>query len=555
MPRYYLRNIMAGPASSCADSALQQSTSLVPRPSTSNKAANSLTITASSGSQIYPARIECYFSQSQLALSLSIAKSTPDGVSVRGAHSIAVTHRVLTHTLCTDYCLLLQKQITQNSPVIQLQSLRYVDGCEFWKELYEKIHQENKALQDKFRLLEERQRIRERMPSPDFEDQGESRSSRKRPASFDEIEEWVNGEGTDVIACLGDNYLRISSYSKFWSSSLYTVAYSSSAGLRICRQRHELETTTKDGNIPALIDNLWKSACELLALLEAALSECLMPLWSLKCDDEPRTVLLFRQLMHQIALGFCASFEALNELSRTIPGRKKRFEIVVGLVTFFKHALDYLHTFSCRQAERENNDKQGLQNKRARAEQSEYAVNKYLSIALAQMSQMEWKIGQPGHSEILEGMLCSVLTHTGHLLSYSIFNEHVAGSDKPGNISLRGRPLQTTATKFEFRYIIPILHATLGGTARRELVARVLGDRRLGRSVSLEGQLLLNAKKLLQNTLVKSAVGVEVEGLKLPELPEEGETYSPSFSHRVEQYGSEWFLEAVWALVGWDLAV
>jgi hypothetical protein len=279
-----------------------------------------------------------------------------------------------------------------------------------------------------------------------------------------------------------------------------------------------------------------------------------MPLWPLKCDDELQTILFFQQLMHQIALGFCSSFEALNDLARTIPGRRKRFEIVIGLVTFFKHALDYLHTISGLQAERQNADERGLRNKRARIEQNEYAVNKYLSRALVQMTGMDWKTGHLGHSEILEGMLCSVLAHTGNLLSHTIFNEHVAASDKQGNISLRGPTSQTAATKFEFRYIIPILHAALGGNTRRELVAKVLGDRRTGRSASSEGHLLSTAKKLLQNTLVKSAVGADVEVLKLPEQPEEVEVYSPGVSDRVEQYGPEWFLEAVWALVGWDLA-
>lgn len=453
-----------------------------------------------------------------------------------------------------DYCVQLHRHIAQSNPERPKASLRYVDGCDFWKELYEKVHQENKALQDKVRLLEERQRVCERMPSPDSEDQT-GRSTRKRPVGFEEIEEWLDDEGTDVIVPLGDDYLRLSSYSKPRSCDSQVVTNAAFAAFRIFRYRHELEKVTKDPSFPDHIDNIWKSARDILGLLEAALSDCLMPLWTLKSDGESQTVRLFQQLMHQIALGFHASFEALNELVRTITGRKKRFEIVIGLVNLFQHALDYLHTLSGLQADRDNEEKRSLRNKRVRMERSEYAVNKYLSRALVQMTQMDWKTGQLGHSEILEGILCSVLTHTGHLLSHTIFNEHLAESDKPGNISLR-RPISATAaTKFEFRYVIPILHAALGGNTNRELIARVLGERCSVTSSNLAGHLLSNAKKLLQNTLVKSAVGADVEVLKPPTPIEEEEAYSPSVSHRMEKYGSEWFLESVWALVGWDLAV
>lgn len=277
-----------------------------------------------------------------------------------------------------------------------------------------------------------------------------------------------------------------------------------------------------------------------------------MPLAHLKYDEEPQTVRLFKQMMHHITLAYCSSFEALNELGRTIPGRKKRFDVVHLLVAFFSKALDHLHTVSRFQADHENQEK-CLRNKRARIEETEYAVNKYLSRTIVQISQMDWKIGQLGHTEILEGILCSVLNHTGQLLSHVIFKEHVAASGKRANISTSPA---TAATKFEFRYVIPILHAVLGGSTRNDLVTRVLGDsRRSDGSAEHPGNLVSKVKRLIQETLVKSALGADFEGLKLPTQPADSEAYSPGVSHRVEQYGPEWFLESVWALVGWELAV
>jgi hypothetical protein len=117
-------------------------------------------------------------------------------------------------TLSKDYCFRLQQQITQNNPEICRQVLRHVDGCEFWKGLYEKLYHENKALKDKVRLLEERQRVCEQIFTPNSEDQG-GRSSGKRPAGFDEVGEWLDDEGYDEVQPIGDDHLRLSSYSKF----------------------------------------------------------------------------------------------------------------------------------------------------------------------------------------------------------------------------------------------------------------------------------------------------------------------------------------------------
>jgi hypothetical protein len=286
-----------------------------------------------------------------------------------------------------------------------------------------------------------------------------------------------------------------------------------------------------------------------LNLLETALNDFSIPLSTLKFTDESRTVFLLQQMMHQITLSYLTSFQALEELARTIPGRKKRFAVAHSLVTFFSKALDYLHSLSEMQAEQELQDRSRLRNKRARKAEGEYAINKFLCRTLVQICQMDWKVGQLAHSEILEGILCSVLTRTAHLLSHVIFKEHVAGSGKVGNISVDRLASSTVATKFEFRYIIPILHAALGGSERKELVAKVLaGSRR---------STISQAKKLVQETLLKGAVGdADMEGLKLPEVPsDEMFPIIQSGVYDSEQYGSEWFLEAVWALVGWELVV
>ena len=447
-----------------------------------------------------------------------------------------------------DFGIQLHKATVSNVSNLHDQPKRHIDSCGFWQNLYEGSLKENKRLHSKVLLEEERRRLFERSVNP----HDDGNVARKRPLGMEEVEEWIeNDDGIDPIDLIGDDYLRLSSNSKLRSRFKYQ-SLTDSAAIRIARHRRDLERITKDSGVPEHIDTLSSSACKLLSLIDVAMSECLMPIWQLKCINHSQIILLLRQMMCQINLAYVASFEALNELVQTIPGRKKRIDVTNRLVTFFKTALDHLHSISTLQADLERDQKGRFRTKRVKAEPGEYAVNKYLTIALVQICQLDWKTGIPSHSEILEGIICSVLTHTGHLLSHVVFREHVAESAKHGNISM-DRPLSpTVGTKYEFRYIIPILHAALGGNLRKELVAKVLTQSR-GSAVDTHGDMMSKAKKLMQEQLVKSAVGADMEGLKLPAPPEDPESYSPGVT--VEQYEAEWFLQSIWALVGWELTV
>jgi hypothetical protein len=322
----------------------------------------------------------------------------------------------------------------------------------------------------------------------------------------------------------------------------------------------------KESNLPEYLDNLVNSSQQVLKLLEAVLEDCTIPLWSLKCSGDVQMVRLLQQLMHQIVLGFRSCFNALNELCLTILGRSKRVEIVYRLAIFFKKALDHLRTTCTLQAENEIQDRRRTRSKRAKIDH-EYAVNKYLCLALVSITQMEWKVGKPGHSDILEGILFSILDYTGRLVSNAIFNEHVAKSKKVGNITMDGPAPLTEAAKIEARYIIPVLRAALGGSsARNELVARILSDRPINpKEPSQSGvqtavndgtDLLTKTRKRLQATLIKSALGGEgLEGLSLPSLLDEHVDYSCEPDSCAEKFGPEWLLESVWTVLGWELAI
>jgi hypothetical protein len=274
--------------------------------------------------------------------------------------------------------------------------------------------------------------------------------------------------------------------------------------------------------------------------------------------------------MNQIGGSFLSCFRALDELCRTILGRNKKATLVYQMVMFFNKALNLLHTISTLQVESEAvDDNRRPRHKRPRVEEGEYAVNKYLAKTLAAtVYALEWKVHQPGHSDLLEGILFSVLEHTGRLVSEAIFAEHVAISKNPGNITEANEvPVRNGAAKFESRYVVQVLHAALGGSNKKELVAQVLAtgktnvdvQTRFGGSTglsTLKGELLTKAKALIQSTLLKSVVGgAEPETLKLPPAPTEDEAMLAGESPGSDIYGSDWLVETVWALIGWDLVV
>jgi len=304
----------------------------------------------------------------------------------------------------------------------------------------------------------------------------------------------------------------------------------------------------------------------MLALLEKSLSDCFLPLKFFKLDDhEKRMLNLLQKVVNQIGLSFLACFVAFNELCRTIPGRAKKSELVFQLVMFFNKTLDFLKKLCSLQEEHEIIQRDRRQrDKRPRIGEEEYAVNKYLTKMLASIAySLEWKVGQPGHCELLEGILFSTIEHIGRLVSEVVFGEHVASSDNPGNITKSAHVAPKAPGRSEARYIVQVLHAALGGTDRKYLVSQILADKqtilRASETPSSEGLsenllLLSKVKRLLQSTLMKSTIGgEELETLKLPAPPEERTEVRNVARIQAEKYGSDWLIETVWALIGWDL--
>ena len=341
-------------------------------------------------------------------------------------------------------------------------------------------------------LEEDRRRLFERSVNP----HNDENVARKPPLGMEEVEEWIeNDDGIDPIDLIGDDYLRLSSNSKLRSRFKYQ-SLTDSAAIRIARHRRDLERITKDSGVPEHIDTLSSSACKLLSLIDVAMSECLMPIWQLNCINHSQIILLLRQMMCQINLAYVASFEALNELVQTIPGRKKRINVTNRLVTFFKTALDHLHSISTLQADLERDQKGRFRTKRAKAEPVEYAINEYLTTALVQICQLDWKTGNPSHRGSRRYHLLGTYPYRAFALSCRFQGARRRICEARKHFYGQAGHHHRQSVLNTMRYIIPILYAALGGNLRKELVAEVLTQSRSS-AVDTHGDTMSKAKTLM----------------------------------------------------------
>ncbi|KUJ21955.1 uncharacterized protein LY89DRAFT_390190 [Mollisia scopiformis] len=473
-----------------------------------------------------PSNVSEHFSQSQIAIALTICKSKPAGLSTK------------------EYCEQLNRHFKIGQPVRRDQ-LRYIETAEFWKDQYTSLHLKQKALENQLRCCKEALRLSRKRHHGDAEEDALQDSQH----GTDLIRNNQSQPPEDWETIIEENdYLRLSSYA-----------------LRIRRHRTALEDSAIDSNNLDKINAHSTHTLQLLTQLESALPDCCLPLRLFKDnEDEVKISFSFQQVMNQFALAFLACLASIDDLFRTIPGRAKKTEIVYRMVMLFNRGLNILRTISAEQATHDMAARShSPQHKRPRIEAGEYLVNKYLANALAAIAHnAQWKAQQPAHCEILEGCLFSILEHTGRLVSEAIFGEHVASSDLPANITTNAGSVVRGFVRPEARYIIQVLHALAGAGDRRGLVTQILAAGKTSLNEQLRatnptnldifGDLLSKSKRLLQITLVKSAVGgADLESLRLPTPPLE--TSNVATEERLEKYGKEWLIEMVWGIIGWDI--
>ncbi|RDL39701.1 uncharacterized protein BP5553_04041 [Venustampulla echinocandica] len=520
-----------------------ESSSTGPSLSTTSAASHITTVTILTPEQAPTSSILCHFSRSQVALAFAIERSRPEGVST------------------IEYCQRLRKRINTGRNISNKEH-RYVDSSDFWKDEYNTIYLEKKNLEDKVHRLEEELRLRRETTIQENSLDSQARSSivrqlvaqsststsdaskkRQLPHDLEILPRAPSNVDTMETSPADNNLLRMSSYA-----------------LRISRERSNLEKIAQNLD-PSNLQVAIAHSREFLLLVDTAITECCIPLQYLKTNTkDAHTLHILQQLMQQVSLAVQISFDFLNVLCRTIAGREKRNHVVYRIAVFFDKALGLLQQLSNMQAAYENKRGSHISLREPCLEEGvEYAVNKYLAGALSStISNLKWEVGKPGHRPVLEGILYAVLKQTGRLVSEAIFQEHVGSSKNPGNITEMSVGSDSNTASLESRYIVQILYVALGGSARKGLVAEVLASENSPRTQRQHNtsSLLFRETNRIQNMLVKSAIGGdEFESLKFPASPIENIDIPIIPNTDIVPYGPVWFIERVWTMVGWDMAV
>ncbi|KAI1003422.1 hypothetical protein K3495_g4785 [Podosphaera aphanis] len=488
-----------------------------------------------------PLTLESYFSRSQLALALAIQKSRPE------------------HLTTAEFCQQLQKHIKLGNPNPN-DELRYVDSVEFWKDQYTQIRRQNQVLEEKIHHLENLQGLC-------LQEKTEGLTSVTMQQQI-----WELFKGIEPKKNLDPETLSTSQQGLSWSEHHGDegsfdddqVLKLCACVLRMVREQAKLEKAMANTGSLNQINTLAGQTSQLLKSIDQIVSSSCHPHQLMKTSNKSSQISsLILRIMNQVAMSFLSCFKALNLLSGTPPGRTRKDKIVYQMVMFFNRSLDSLHAMSLTQTEHEAAHGHDCSRPSTYVVDEEYIVNRSLVNCLVLiLKSLDWKADVAGHSDLLEGILCSVLKHTGRLVSEAIFLEHVATSDNPGNMT-QDSPVLTSQkpSAFESRYVVQILHAALGGTSKKLRIAEVLAARKdqtsrpdATHSFLSSNRSLSHALLLLQSTLVKSAVGGNhLESFRMPTPPAEEPQTAVDENSSVERYGSEWLLENVWTLVGWDL--
>ncbi|POS82775.1 hypothetical protein EPUL_005742 [Erysiphe pulchra] len=485
-------------------------------------------------------KMTTHFSLDQIALALTIQKSKPEGLGT------------------FEYCDQLRKHIKVGKPTIA-QKLRYIDTVEFWKDQYTRIHKQKQELEDKINCIEQFKFL----ASCDDQDDENTLITQEQYAQRLILN--VSSREKSNIWPLKKALTRSGEPSKERSHEemmLGEVKLINLCGnaLRIRRQRNLLGKAILNTSTLVQVENLAKLTCQVLEVIKITIWNSCQPFRLLK-TSQSHVIEIFQNLMDQIAMAFLACFDALNELCKNILGRGYRHETTYRMVIFFQKSLELMHSSGHLQVDHEKNHFRDAHSKDSTAIEEDYIVNKSVARCLTSILQnLNWDTKNPSHSDFCEGIIFLILDYTGRLISEAVFSEHVAGSNNPGNITNNVAEVNQSVIRFESKYIVQILQAVLDSESKKRVVVDILSsninkhDRctLVDPSMSCKG-LFSRVTFLLQSTLVRSALGGEnMESLRLPTPPAEGVKLN-SVEGKEEKYSSEWLLEKVWDIIGWDL--
>lgn len=155
-------------------------------------------------------------------------------------------------------------------------------------------------------------------------------------------------------------------------------------------------------------------------------------------------------------------------------------------------------------------------------------------------------LARPEDKEVLEGFLFIAINRMGELLAFFTFFDWHSPSDicpklalPSGLIASKPEKLSPQSAQLEAKHLLILLNKALS---------------RGFEASNMQSQLLRSTKDRLQKTLLQSVFGDDdpffKEGLTRPTTPPPQTCES---QEGLELYPSEWFIQGLWRLVGWDI--
>lgn len=289
-------------------------------------------------------------------------------------------------------------------------------------------------------------------------------------------------------------------------------------------------------------------------------------------------------VLNGVQYAYVAIYQALDKLSGGNEKTRETGQVIYHAISLFQSLMELLQRNSMTNVEDSldkgpsKRQKKVAKPKTSKATGKHQASNKededglatHISSVLCNM-MLHLNPSKREHKSLLEGYLFVLLNRIGKVLCVFVFGDLQLRPDLRADTTKLPLPAGLTATclddtnlkamKGEAKYLISILERTihlLGSLygSPHSIMASKEGDT-ANHGQSRDMPLPLQVKKKLQNTLLSAVFGDEPlfkDCLKRPSLSGKAELEKLLARESVsDKTVSDWFVQEVWALLGWDI--
>lgn len=543
----------------------------------------------------------CPPSNAQLALALSILKSKPASVSVKGRQSSPVSLKppwIFANPyqrLPSEHILSIRQYITsgKRQDVADSGSLpeRHLDSVTFWRDAYETSESEQSKLHDRIYDLEQKVEALRASASRNASstspkhglDESQTKGSPKKSASPAKRAKTSLTGGTqlncDESASLSTKpepkdscqYLLITCHLEEKVYSFLIREITDLVTAPFMRHFCNLQMLLLKRS-PAVVPLISKSVIDLCTSAENSIRVEIDRLYRPKSSSRRHPAGL-RCILVGISRCYPIFLRALKKMIvlREPPCNTQIGILVYHVVGLFRKTLNNMSYYATSHVIHSGRDGEAPDGPEESPDVKSI-IDSFAQV-LANMA-LALDLSQSHHAELMEGFLYHVLEHTGEILSLFVFKDLKTDpllTPEPNSIlpiaspAVRriGSPTHLTnklkSAELEAKPTLWLLRHMLAHIEKRAQRGFFSNTTSPGHSESNLPRLVDRGKGRLQNTLLRGVFGAETpefgDALRTPVSPNQETTGAPvdvSPPDTSDQY-REWFTRELWAVVGWDI--